>query len=1043
MYRLLGMFLFGMTAAQAQISGDIQILVRDVSQATIPEALVRITHSETGIGRNGKTDVFGQVRFGLLALGKYRVEVEAPGFAAQAAAVMVHSGAVSGLAVQLEVRAASQELTVAEVSSEVNRVNAQLRTTTESEQIVALPISTAGVMALAGTAPGVVPVSTRNAFLGNGSFNSNGGRGRANNITLDNATATDVSTTGSAGLGTVPLDGIREVTFVTNSFSAEYGRNASAQAQVLTRSGSNSFHGRLFNFLRNDKFNARDYFDRTGSASVLRNNTWGGVAGGRIVRDKLFWFGTYEQQKGRGAAGTRVAVVPRPDQVANATDPTARRLLEQLKVPVSSTGTVSNPSPNRIDATAVSGRVDANVTARDSVFVRYGFRDATEQRPGYTFLGSSLPTSGATSINRSQNATATHTHTFGAKAVNQALVSFGRDRAVFQELENFGGPEVLFSDGTAAFGIWSGLPQGRVQNTYEILNTLTYTEGRHTLKFGVDANRVQLNSSFDLAVRGQFQFLNLNDFLNGKPFAYNQRFGNSVRGNRVWNHYYFAQDDVRVTRHLTLSIGLRVEANTGVGEVNGLLSNLNLNGADGPLGSFYKGGVYSNGTWNFGPRIGFAYNPGGGKTAIRGGYGITHDFLYLNPVVNGRFMPPFMYQFSLTQAEFTGGNTFASLLAGNAPFQQQGNAAVGGFPANVKNFGAINPIDQGLRNPQVQQFSLSVERELPMRLMVRGAYSGTKGNYLQRSRPINTIAPGAFIAPQTLEEQQRRQAAGEFSRLNTSLNGNLLTPSRRIDPRFNSVLLIDSSANSNYHSGQFSVERRFAGGYMFQVAYTIAKSIDDVSDAMAVLANDTASQQNPFNNRNNRAVSQFDMPQRLVIAHHFEPKLRLQHAVGKHVFNGWIFSGIFQAQRGFPANIVSGSSAGLSDPLLMGGAGAVRPNLIGPLNLAFEPNPGSGARNPNKVLASGLAQPLVGSFGTLGRNVVRLNPLVNSDVTVGKRFRLSERFSTEFQAQMFNLFNNTVFSRPGLSMSAPSSFGYYADTDTDTRNMTMVLRFIW
>lgn len=1034
----------------AQITGDIQVTVSDPSGAVIPNAKVTASSKETGATRTGSTDALGSVRFRQLGIGSYEIKVEAQGFSVYSTTAVVNSGATTTVPITLEVKGTTQEVVVVETAVQLNTVNSQLQATTEAQKIVSLPIAQGGVLVLAGTAPGVIPVTPRNPFLGLGSFNSNGGRGRGNNITLDNATATDVSTTGAAGLGTVPLDAIKEFNLITNNFSAEFGRNSSAQVQILTKSGTNEFHGRLFEFFRNDKLNARDYFDRTGKASVLRNNDWGAVVGGPAIRNRLFWLGTYEQQKIRGAGSTRVATVPRPSQITPQTDPTARQLLERMKVPLSESGTVSNPAPNMTDFWAFSGRMDANITDRDLVTFRYGISDSLTRSPGLTFISSNLPTNGASGDNRPQNATASYTRTFSPSTVNQLLASFGRSRPVFQPLETFGGPAIDFNDGTSSFGLWLGIPQGRVQNTYQLLDTLTHNRGKHVFKFGADLNRVHANSFFDANVRGSFFFLTLADFLAGRPFQYTQRFGNSVRGNRVWNHFFFAQDDYRISRTLTLNLGVRLEMAGGVTEVNNILSNLHLNRTEsmggagsGPLGAFVTGGSYFDRNWNWGPRFGFAWNPGNGKTAIRGGYGISYDFIFLNPITNGRFLPPFMYQFTLPNTQITGANSFAALVAGTSQFQRDGAAAVGGFPQNIRNFGAIAPIDVGLKNPQVQQFSLTIEREMPFNLLGRVSYSGTKGNFLQRSRPINTIQPGLFTPPQSAAEEEARRASGEFTRLNAGLNAPPTSPSNRIDPRFNGVTLVESSANSNYHSVQFYVQRRFVRGYSFSVAYTISKSIDDVSDVLGVLANDTPAQQNPFDNRNNRAVSQFDIPQRLVITHNFEPRLQLSNPVLRHIFDGWLFNGIFQAQSGFPTNFFSGARAGLADPMLLGGGGAVRPDLVGPLNIKFDANPGLGNANPNKVTGSGLAQPLVGHFGTLGRNVLRLNPLIQSDMTFGKRFRINERLTTEFQTQIFNVFNNTTFSRPGTTLSAPATFGYYTDTDTDSRNMTMVLRLIW
>lgn len=468
--------------------------------------------------------------------------------------------------------------------------------------------------------------------------------------------------------------------------------------------------------------------------------------------------------------------------------------------------------------------------------------------------------------------------------------------------------------------------------------------------------------------------------------------------------------------------------------------------------AFDLGGSSFERNWNWAPRFGFAWNPGGGKNVIRGGYGIAYDFIYLNPITNMRFLPPFMYNFALPSTGFTGTNTFANVVAGTSEFQQQGRATVGTFGTTIRNFGAIAPVDQNLKNPQVQQWSLTLERELTPQLVVRGSYVGTKGNFLQRSRPLNTLAPGRFTAPTTPQEEQAMQAAVVFTQINAGLNASLTTPGNRIDPRFNGVTMLEPSANSNYHSAQLQVSRRFDSGYSFQVAYTFSKSIDDGSDSLGVLVNESALQQNPFDNRNNRAVSQFDIPHRLVVQHLYEPQFTsgISNGVLRNIFHGWQFNGVFQIQSGQPATIFSGSRGGVTDPGLLGVGTAtvngvstslIRANVSGPISLTFVPNPGIG--NPNLVTGSNLTQPLVGSFGNMGRNMLRLNRLALFDWTFGKTFKLTERLSTQFQTHIYNVFNNTTFSRTGQVLSAPATFGYYTDTDTNTRNMTMVLRFIW
>src|SRR5216684_2819134 len=763
---LLGISL-GVLSAFGQITGDIQVNVADATNAVVPNATVVIRNLDTSTTRSVSTDATGTVRISQLTVGGYEVKVSVDGFTTVTMNTQVVSGGITTVPVTLNVVSSSQQVEVRDQAASIDTVNAQLQQTTDNRAIRDLPLTNTGILGLAAISPGVIPVTPNNPFLGLGSYNSNGGRGRANNITLDNAYSTDVSTTGGAGLGTVPLDAIKEFNLITNQFTAEFGRNASSQLQLVTKNGGNEFHGELFEFFRNGFLNTRDYFDRTGRSTPNVNNDWGAFAGGSIVKNKLFYFGSYEQSTVRGLGGTRIATVPTPAQVAGAS-PVAQQIISSYNIPLSPTGTVSQVAPSTTDTLAYSGRVDWNITSRDYFYARFGEQASNANSAGLTFINSNLAQNGASSANRAWNGTLSETHTFTPNTVNNFLASYGRSAPVFTPfVNNSGRPEVFFQDGTSSFGTATILPQGRIQNTYQYQDIVTHVVGKHTFKIGGEFDRIQANSYFDSNTNGSLTFLTLGNFLQGIPFAYSQNFGNSVRGNRVSNEFFFAQDDWRVTRTLTINIGFREEIANGVTEVNNILSNLNtsltttpLGGAGtGPLGAFYTGGSYFKTNFNPGPRFGFAWNPRNGKTVVRGGYGIAYDFIYLNPITNGRFLPPFIYSFNLPQGQVgVGANSVANILAGTSPFQSQGRGTVGTFGTTIRNFGAVTYIDPTLRNPQTQQYSFTIERELVQNWVLRVGYSGSKSTYLQRTQPLNFLAPGQFTPPSTLAQQQAQQA---------------------------------------------------------------------------------------------------------------------------------------------------------------------------------------------------------------------------------------------------------------------------------------------
>jgi hypothetical protein len=1063
-------------SAWAALTGDIEGFVTDATGAYIPGVSVAITSLETGAQRALVTNDRGNFAATLLPTGEYEVRAELVGFKPSVQRLLVKSAERASLNLTLEVGNLTQEVTVTETSVQlVNTTDAQVQISIDEKRIQALPLRTQDPLALATLSPGVVPVTPGNPYLNAGSFNTNGGRGRGNNITIDNIVSTDVTTTGQAGLETLSLDSIEEFKLITNNFNAEFGRNANSQVQIITKGGSNEFHGTVYEFLMNDKLNARDWFDTSGKASIVRRNQFGATAGGPIMRDRLFFFGHYEGVQKRGAGGTRVANIPSAAQLAAVTDPTSRAILEAAKLPAATSvdatgiGRVAQSGADSEKSNDWSVRLDSNLNGGvDTLTGRYSFQDRMGSSPSNTFLGSNLAGWGATSTNRPQNVHLGWTHVFSSRVVNEARVAYGRVNPWFMPESDSTIPRIAIT-GMSSFGTFEGMPQGRVQNTFQYSDTLAWARGRHNFKFGGDFHRIQANSLLDGYTRGGFTFASWDDFAAGRPLTFQQRFGSTVRGNRVSNIFLFGQDDFKVTPDFTLNLGFRMEIAGGVSEVNNILSNLDrrvtgtIGGAPaGPLGSFVIGGNTYDSNYNYQPRVGFAWNPNRGDWVVRGGYGITHDFIFLNPITNMRSQPPFIQRVDLTGINaFADGNAYANLFAGTGAIQAQGRAAVGQFNSTQTNFSSISPVDPELKNPQVQQWSLTIERQLAPNLAVKAGYVGTASRYLMRSRQLNPIS-SALVQPAMSEADEVARLA-QFQALFAGATGSPSGGSNRLDPRFNSVSLAESSASSSFHGFEAEVNKRFSRGWQVQASYTWSKSIDDVSDFGGVLVNDTYVSQNPFNMSDSRGLSQFDVPHRLVVNHMLEPQTfrGLTGWAGK-VLHGWALNGIFQTQSGFPTNIFAGTRLGITDAALSGNsttANVVRANVVGDLRtLVFAPAgsaaaagiPTPAARGVNSTAAQRnsntsaypLVQPLLGQYGTLGRNVLRLNGLTQFDWAVVKNTAVNEDINVQFRADFFNVFNNTSFA--GFQNTLTSSgFGTYTATDTKAREIQLGLKLIW
>jgi hypothetical protein len=329
----------------------------------------------------------------------------------------------------------------------------------------------------------------------------------------------------------------------------------------------------------------------------------------------------------------------------------------------------------------------------------------------------------------------------------------------------------------------------------------------------------------------------------------------------------------------------------------------------------------------------------------------------------------------------------------------------------------------------------------------RASYVGTKGTHLARQRPINVLAPGQFNPPATAAEEAQRAASGEFGRIDAALNPGPAAFSNRIDRRFGAINYLEATGNSSYQSLQLFLTRRFVSGVGLTGAYTLSKSVDDVSEGGFL--NDLSAQQDPFNNWNNRAVSSFDLPQRLALTCNLQPDYarRIQNRLARQIFGDWSLDGMWQMQSGLPVTVLSGAKYGIADPTLIGGAGGQHAQVVSAGEIMFSPDPGAGAANPSKLEASGLAQPRVGTLGNLGRNTHRINALTQIDLTAGKIFPVREQVRLTLQFQIYNLVNHPVFALGangrGRTLAQRANFGYYNQTDSDSRNMQIVARFVW
>ncbi len=1042
-------------------TGDISGTVVDPTGAVVQAAKVTVKSDSTGAVRVVTTNEFGQFSVPQLELGTYSVVVEKSGFKAFTSNVMVRSGENSRIGAQLAPGTASEVIEVEGTAPTLDVATAQISSSLDTAHVQALPNQGRDPVAYATLAPGTVPVTKDNPFLGTGSFNSNGSRGRANNITVDGIISSDVSTTGESGIRTFSFDGVQEFKLISNNFDAEFGRNSGSQVQIITKGGTNGFHGSVYEFYQGDMFNARDFFTPINPATGHPNppsrfvqNQGGFTVGGPIYKNHTFFFGHWELDKTRGSGAPAKAKVMTPTQAAGITDPTSLALFQGAGSPSDPSGSIVSPAPVTNDGHSWSVRIDQNLRdGKDSFFVRYGENPSAGTSPGLTFVSTNLPGFGAKVTSASRNIAIGHTMAVTPNLINQFRFGFGRNNPNFVPNTTFTLEPQINIGGISSFGESQIIPQGRTQNTFQYGDTLSWVKGRHTFKFGGDVVRYQSYSLFDAAFKGVITYANVAAFQAGTPLSWAQRVGNSVRHNFSLDYFSFVQDDYRLTDTITLNLGFRLESSGGVTEGNNLLSNIDPNNTTplgvlgtGPLGGVDLGGEAFHRNWNPAPRVGMAWNPGRGKLVVRGGYGIAYDYIFLNPITNLRFAAPFIPTLSManpTPAQMV------NLLAGNDPSQAAAKSAIGVFPSNFTNFGSMSAVDQNLQNPRNQQWNLGVEYQVTKALTLKTSYVGTKNDRLQVTMPLNFTNPALRPAAATsVADEQARLT--QFRTFVAGESGTPTGPSNNlIDPRFNTVTQVQSIGTSSYNALQVEAIGKFGQWLSFNTNYTWGHSIDDVSDVLAVLVNDSATIASPDRPLSaNRANSQFDIRQRFVANYVYQvPFARnLSNGIMKRILDGWSLSGIFSTQTGLPVTLFSGSTLivdpahpsptdplhirAISDPLLLGaGTAWVNGDATQLQPSAFTPGG-----------LSGLSQPLLGVQGTSGRNHLRLAGLTDFDAAVTKAFKVTEGTNFQLRCEVFNALNHPNLS--GFSNTFTNGdFGSYTRTATNMRQMQVAARF--
>ncbi|MGI8782979.1 MAG: carboxypeptidase regulatory-like domain-containing protein [Acidobacteriota bacterium] len=981
--------------------------------------------------------------------------------------VKLEVGQIARVDLKLEVGEVSEQVSVLGISPILQTESTVVGEVISGSTTVSLPLNGRNFQQLTLLVPGAITpnpgsFTTPSKNFGGGRPFVNGNREQGNNFLLDGV---DTNETIDNLIGYSPnIDAIQEFKIETNNSSAEFGNVTGAIVNTTLKSGTNEFHGNLFEFLRNDALDANSWSNNRSGArkQKLRQNIFGFTFGGPVIENKLFFFGDYQGTRVRTGGGTTASVAPAEWRIGNLSsiasvikdpltgiefpnkqipanrivNPVAKALFADTKLyplPTRTTGSVvgnfASTFANAVRNDQFDVKVDAKLSERDDLSARFSFAE-------YEGLGSqaALPVF-LTGLQQgpTRSFVLNWNRTISPTVVNEARFGFTRV-VIITATNDWSG----LGSANARFGISGGQPipglssvelgnglssvgnTGGASNTYDnsfhYSNNLSVARGRHSLKMGGQWLRYQQNR-FYAGNNGLLGRFNYSGIFSGSAFAdfLLDQLSAKGRGSQsgTWGHRQnrigiFFQDDFKVKNNLTLNLGMRWEFTSPVVEVNDLQSNFDLKtgkqlfaGRDGNSRALYN--PFYKG---FEPRVGFAWSPGAfdGKLVVRAGYGIVQYMEGTGANLRLPLNPPFFFESDVT---FNATSGPGSITRGFADVLPQDRPS-----------GQVRAWNPNLRPQFAQQWNFTLQYQLTSTTSFSAGYVAHRATHLVAPTEFNQ--PLAGTGPtSTWKPSQERRPLFAFQPLITNISGT------------------DSSATSDYHSLQVSGRKRLAAGFEFMVSYTLSKSITDNLGyyGSAGVAGPGAYWANAYNRRADRGLAFFDATHNLVWSGTYDLPFGKGRPVGDNwngavnaILGGWNVASILSAHTGFPITVTT------ADRSLQAVRGAQRPNRIG-----------SGkVDNPTLtrwIDRNAFALADLGTFGNAGVSILRAPGYANWDFSIGKKFRLDETKHFDFRAEFFNFTNHPSFAPPGRLFSDPNTFGLITGTVSAPRIVEFALKF--
>ena len=1080
-----------------QITGSIRGTVTDPMGAIVQGATVTVEQSETDLSRTVTTDRSGNYVVLELPIGHYRLQVTAKGFPEYVQeGISVNVNETATVSPHLAI---GSEIEVVQVNADADLI---APTVTSMGKVVGereledLPLNGRNFSQLGLLQPGVVPITPGLVEAGGGlrdgqPYSVNGQRPESNNFLIDGAD--NFNGVDGGYVLKPPVDAISEFLIITHNASAEFGHALGSTTNIVTRSGTNYFHGALWEFLRNNAVDARNYFQT--QDLPLRQNQFGATIGGPIRKDKIFFFGYYEGFRNeQGVTGLTTvpslqertgnfaelcpegfthgfcnnpanqlfnvfANAPYPNNQLPSINPVSQGLLQYFPEPNVGTNLYSASGVINNNSNQFGIKVDDYLTQHDNLNFRYSFYQSSDVNP-LSPQGASVPGFPVGEDQRAQNFVAQETHSFSPTLVGVLRFSFLRNKFLYGQSEVDTSPESLGFQYSPSLEVAQGPPfiqisgytdignpitgpRNTYENLYNISGSMSWSRGKHLFKFGGGYQRQQINVTQGIATNGFFVFAPFPvtdafaSFLSGTPVVFLQGLGNFTRHIRGNEFNAYAQDTYKLSPRITLNFGLRYELPMPNTELNNLQSMFipgrqSVVMPNAPRGLLYPGDLGIPAGLIPTAKTGFAPRVGIA-------YDVFGDGATLLTAAYGIFYEPYYTgQGGPLQTPISAPPYLATPQVSLPNFADpyNGNPPIlGAFSTPLTNL----TLAPNMTLPYTQDWDLSLQRSIGKDFLFEMAYVGTKGTHLPRFIEGNpaVFVPG-YVNGQPISNSgnanQRRLYSG------CTLND---SPSSCI---FSSMGEIASIANSSYNALEVSLQKRFSHGVQFLASYTWSKSIDDASSfnmtgsAAKPVAGENDLAQNPFDLAAERGLSMFDARQRFVFSYSWDlPFWANGREWYKQAFGGWQLNGIVTLMSGTPFTVFDSTDVAAqgSAPEITGFS-AQRPDLVG--------NPNDGPHSVTAWLNASAFHQLdpvlnAGQFGTAGRNIAIGPSYMDWDFGVLKNIKVAETMSLQFRAELFNFLNHPNFRLPDSDISSPTFNQILAARDP--RQVQFALKFLF